>query len=373
MQRIKTKEAFMNISFKSYSIHNEDGSLALSYPAGISYATVSNSESDGGYRFSLGASIIKFKNIWLISYLESLVTENDTESRFVCKYSFDECKSFSNTGTIAGAEAPYSRSHGVFYNDGETLWAYCPKAMFGRSTPECLHPNLTLEAYRFNEKTLGWELIKTVLDEPFWPMCEPIRLSNGRLVMAGINRFVQKGGGCSSAVAISDGDPLSWRVVNLENPEKIKMWAETTVVEYPDRLVAFIRTNIEDSIVALSESFDSGDSWTPIRRSDIQANESKFYAGTLSDGRRYFIRNIGETSTTKGDRGRLTLAISVEDREGVFGEPMLIRHGFDVKSKYFKPQWAYPYAVEDDGKLYVVYSKHKENTELAIIPIKSLK
>ena len=34
--------------------------------------------------------------------------------------------------------------------------------------------------------------------------------------------------------------------------------------------------------------------------------------------------------------------------------------------------WAYPNAVEQDGKLYVVYSVNKEDCELSIIPLEGL-
>ena len=68
----------------------------------------------------------------------------------------------------------------------------------------------------------------------------------------------------------------------------------------------------------------------------------------------------------------MAILIGEGDDPTRFDRGYLIRHGFDVPATYFKSQWAYPYAVEENGSLYVIYTKHKEETELAIIPLASL-
>jgi len=36
------------------------------------------------------------------------------------------------------------------------------------------------------------------------------------------------------------------------------------------------------------------------------------------------------------------------------------------------PEWSYPYAVEHDGKLYVIYTSQKKHSVMTIIPVASL-
>lgn len=344
-----------------------------SFPEDIRYKTV-RAYGENGYKFTLGASIIKFNGVFIVAYLESLAKENDGASRLVCKYSFDNCKSFSEASVIAEANAEFAYSHSVFYDDGKSLWIFAPKAAFGRATPEDLHPNLVMEAYLFNENERSWTYQGTVLDTGFWPLCEPITLSNGRLIIGGCCPPYRKGRGCRGGVAISDGNPLSWKMVTLPNPDGIPMWGETAVADYGDELVAFVRINPKDGVAAISKSRDGGESWTPLVRSNIQANDTKMYAGRLQDGRHYLISNIDLTEGAP-DRGyRSTISVRVSESEAThFGEPYIIRNGFDYPARHFKSQWAYPYAVEENGFLYVVYTKHKEENELAVIPIASLK
>ena len=60
-------------------------------PNGIRYVAVHKKDEDE-YKFTLGAAIVKHKDIWVVSYLQSFEKENDSKSRIVCRYSFDDCK-----------------------------------------------------------------------------------------------------------------------------------------------------------------------------------------------------------------------------------------------------------------------------------------
>lgn len=359
------KENAMNNSTPEYTFDRSNPS----FPEGIRYKTVSRCEEDG-YRFSLGASIIKFKNLWVAAYLQSAVKENDERSRFVCKYSCDGCETWSSTQAIADADTEYGRSHGVLYSDGETLYAFCPRAKFN-GTDKFKEHDFAMEAYVFSPDTKAWELRGIVSTDGFWPLCEPIKLNNGDLLIAGL----ECKGTHQPAVAISrGGDCTHFDMVVIPNPDAIPTWGETTVLAYEKELVALVRSHRTEGVVLISRSRDFGQSWSPLAHTEIQAVDSKLYAGQLRDGRRYLIRNIGTSETPPSDRSRKTMTIALETEEGSlrFGDPYLIRHGFDEPARYFRSQWAYPYAVEEDGNLYVVYTKHKENTELAIIPIRAL-
>ena len=352
----------MGICAASAGLTNVDISTDANYtfPEGIEYIDVHNAKADG-FHFLLGASIVKFGDLWICGYGQSLVRENDTNTRFACKYSEDACKTWSEEYVIGGIEAEYCRSHGVFYNAGDTLYAYAPRAAFGHPTEDIHYPGLVMEAYRFDPADRSWTNLGVVLNDGFWPLGEPIEIRGDRLLMAGLDC---KTGTEQAAVAVADKDnPLAWEMIIIPNASGIGLWGESTVIDYGDKYVLFCRT--QQSKFAVSASTD-GLNWSNLAYTDFAATKSKPYGGTLSDGRHYLIYGINSRA------GQL---ITVGKAGGAYGfvKPYYIRSGFDTEPQFFKSkQWAYPYAVEDDGKLYVVYSEHKENCELAIIPIASL-
>ena len=332
----------------------------ITFPEGIEHIDVHNAEADG-YHFLLGASIVKFGDLWVCGYGQSLVKENDTNTRFACKYSDDNCKTWSEEYVIGPIEEEYCRSHGVFYNAGDTLYAFAPRAAFGRPTDDIHYPGLVMEAYRFNPADRSWTNLGVVLNDGFWPLCEPIEISGNRLLMAGLDC---KTGTEQAAVAIADKDnPLSWKMIMIPNDSVMGLWGESTVIDYGDRYVLFCRTT--SSKFAVSESTD-GENWSSLEYTDFAASNSKPYGGTLSTGSRYLIYAINS---------RKNQIITFGNTDGSYGfvKHYYVRNGIDKDPQFFtSKQWAYPYAVEEDGKLYVVYSEHKENCELAIIPIESL-
>ena len=75
-----------------------------------------------------------------------------------------------------------------------------------------------------------------------------------------------------------------------------------------------------------------------------------------------------------GDAHRDTLCIAVGN--GCFERVYLIRHGYQTPPRYWRfSEWCYPYAFEDTetNALYVVYAQNKEDCELAVIPLESLR
>ena len=336
----------------------------ISFPEGIEYIKVHNAEADG-YHFLLGASIVKFGGLWVCGYGQSLVKENDTNTRFACKYSEDNCKTWSGEYVIGPIEKEYCRSHGVFYNAGKTLYAFAPRAAFGTGGNGWVYPGLVMEAYRFNESDRSWANLGVVLEDPFWPLCEPMEISGGRLLMAGLDGAPSSSSTAPAAVAIADKDnPLEWKKIVIPRPSDMGIWGESTVIDHGERLVLFARTTA--GRYAVSESTD-GISWSSLRYTDLAASNTKAYGGVLSNGSRYLIYGLES-------RKHQLIAIGREDGSCGFVKRYYIRSGFETEANYkFGRQWAYPYAVEESGYLYVVYSEHKENCELAVIPIGSLR
>jgi hypothetical protein len=221
-------------------------------------------------------------------------------------------------------------------------------------------------------------------------MQEPIRMTDGNWVMAGISaRFdCSAGGKHPPAVAISHGDDLTrWELVVIPCQTPGNVWGESAVFTDGRRVVNVARYGA-DSRALMAVSEDCGRTWSPATPSNLPMTTSKPYCGTLRDGRHYL---IGTTATGCGDRrAPLTIALT-QPGESTFSSVLAIRPalcpGWRVES-HPNCSLSYPYAVEHDGRLYIAYSNNgggagrvgegrelwnNNSAELAVIPIGSLK
>lgn len=309
---------------------------------------------DGEYQFLLGAAVIKHNGELRVSFGNSYRGENDDNTILREKLSRDG-KSFEDNGRISQKDKGFGRSHGVYLEHKGELYAFCPKARFERIDA---YPELKTEAYAFKDGK--WSGLGIVLEDYFWPMCEPITLENGSLLMAGLKT------NCSSgAVALSDGDVTKWDMKLFPNPEGYEYWGESTVLKLKDRLVAIVRGGQKLECALVSESFDNGSTWSGLEKTNMIIDQSKMYAGKLSNGKSYLLFNA------RTGKWRDSLCIAVGDE--LFDKVYIIRYGFETPPKYWNTnEWCYPYAHEADGKLYVVYAKNKEDCEMAVIPVEAL-
>lgn len=309
------------------------------------------------YQFLLGAAIIKHKDVFYASWGNSFRMENDDNTILAQKCSFDGGKTWSDYRKISKTDKDYGRSHGVYFEYKDILYAFCPKAKYDSLDA---YPDLKMEAYKLDE-TGEWVCLGVVLDEDFWPMCEPIKLDNGAFLMAGLKTDTGE-----AAIALCDGKNITkWEMKKIPNPENFEYWGETTVLKQNDKLIAIVRGGKGAECILVSESYDNGVSWSGLEKSNFEISNSKMYAGTLSNGNNYIVFNA------KSENYRETLCVAT-GRE-LFDKVYVIRHGFEKPPSFWSMnEWCYPYAYEADGNLYVVYAKNKEDCELAIIPLESL-
>lgn len=325
---------------------------------GVEYVRV-HTAVEGEYQFLLGAAIIRHKAVFYSSWGNSFRKENDNNTILAQRCSFDGGKSWQDYTRISDRDPGFGRSHGVYFEQDGRLYAFCPRARFGRIDA---YPDLKTEGYVLDENNI-WRCLGTVLDGDFWPMCEPLKLDNGTLLMAGLKTATVE-----ASVALCGGDLTKWEMVVLPNPQGFEYWGETTVLKSKNKLTAIVRGGKGTDCALVSESLDGGRTWTGLEKSNFPIANSKMYAGTLADGSNYLVFNA------IGDAYRDTLCIAV-GRE-LFERVYLIRHGFDAPSRFGSgKQWCYPYAYEDreSGRLYVIYALNKEDCELAIIPTDSLR
>jgi hypothetical protein len=127
--------------------------------------------------------------------------------------------------------------------------------------------------------------------------------------------------------------------------------------------------------VATSDDFAR--TWTSSIESDLPMVTSKPCAGVLSTGQRSLVCTT--TSDSRGRRSPLTVAVSRHGEE-TFSRVFVIRHAeFPDGPGESHPRAAlsYPYATEQDGRLYVGFSNSggrgdHNSVEVAVIPITSL-
>jgi hypothetical protein len=127
----------------------------------------------------------------------------------------------------------------------------------------------------------------------------------------------------------------------------------------------------------VSLSTDYGRSWAMIRESNLPMAASKPYAGVLSTGQRFL---IGTTTADCGNNRRpLTIAVSRPGRKQ-FSRIYRIRDAVHDGPGESGPsvRLSYPYAIEHDASLYVVYSNdggrggNRNSAEMAVIPVEAL-
>ncbi|NQT12817.1 MAG: exo-alpha-sialidase, partial [Planctomycetes bacterium] len=262
-------------------------------------------------------------------------------------------------------------SHGVFLSHAGKLWAF-----HGTFTDRMQGVHTC--AYVLDEETGKWQPQGVVAEDGFWSTQEPLRMEDGNWIMAGISVAGGYGGPDDpAAVAISHGEDFSkWDVVIVPKPKGLEMWGESTVIVDGPRVLNISRWGRPIALAA--ESQDYGRSWTTMRPSNLPMAGSKPYAGTLSTGQRYLVATT--TADSGNRRSPLTIAVSRPGEE-VFQRIFRIRD-----AKWDGPgeshpgcRLSYPYAVEHEGKLYVVYSNdgsrggNRNSAEMAVIPVEALR
>jgi len=312
--------------------------------------------SEPGWQFLHGAAVIHHNGQLFVNWAHNPGAENTASELVRGRRSRDGGKTWGEAEFPApGFEGPRRNSHGVFHEQNGKLW--CFVSNFGIGEPKGVFPGLGAEAFTLNEETGGW-VSQGVVAKNFWPLDAPSKMADGNWIMGGLTSKI------TSCVAISHGDDLTkWDTVNINWPEG-RGFLETSVIVEDDEVIALIRNN---DWVAVSESKDYGRTWSEVMKANYPMAPSKPYADKLSTGQRYLVSNIG-------DRNTLVIAVSKPD-EKTLSKVWRVRYGkapANYAGKIKGGDWAYPYAYEHDGKLYVVYSVRKRECEMAIIPISSL-
>ena len=341
-----------------------------------------------GYRFLHGVALAWHKGKLFASFANNKEGENTGAEEIRCRISEDDGKTWGDIMPINREAIPgIAVSHGVFLSHQDTLWSF-NAAYTGHMS------KVHTRAYVYDESRGIWEPKGIVVEGGFWPLQEPTRMQDGNWIMAGIHAAEgthSSKNAYPAAVAISHGDDLTrWDLVVIPAPAglgMLQMWGESGVIVNGKHVINIARYGAENkALMAVSNDF--GRTWTESRPSNLPMAASKPYTGTLSNGQNYL---IGTTAADCGaQRTPLTIAVT-RPGESVFRKIYVIRRsvlpegpGESHPSAYL----SYPYAVENNGNLYVGYSNsggkvgragtgaqqiNNNSAELAVFPIDSLR
>lgn len=348
----------------------------LSVVEGVSFRVIKKwDRAADGYVFLHGVGLAWHKGKLYASIGHNKGAENTVTEEAQYRVSDDGGETWSELRVLDDGDEPnLAVSHGVFHSHDGKLWAF-HGAYYNHM--EKIHTR----AYWLNEKTGQWIKHGVVIEKGFWALNQPVKMSDGNWIMAGISagRYSSKGV-FPAAVAISHGNDFThWDYVEIPTaPEIQNMWGESAVIVDGPHVVNIARYG--DKAAALAAvSDDYGRTWSPSRISNLPMTTSKPAAGMLSNGQRYLVCTTA--TSNGGKRTPLTIALS-RPGEGVFSKTLIIRrslHASGPGESAERLSLSYPCAMEHNGNLYVGYSNNGgrrgnlNSAEMAIIPLASLR
>ncbi len=338
--------------------------------SGVRFSVIKKREPEvDGFSWLHGVTLTPYQENLYATWGANREAENTSTEVVQCSQSGDDGLTWSKPVTLLEGPPGLAASHGVTWTHGGELWGLFPRF-------EGFREHVRVEALVKDRQKDQWDTWGIVIQDGFWPMSAPILLGNGNYLVSGIH----VGGDYESshnppAVAISHGADLThWRTVVIPKSGSLHVWGESTVIADDADLLLISRGWTTSPWAYASESHDYGERWTPLQQTNLPMSPSKPFAGTLSSGVRYL---IGTTCADCGcKRWPLTIAL-MEPGKKVFSRIYSIRNdicsgpGESVQGLAL----AYPYAVEHNGSLYVVYSNdggrgaNLNSAELAVMPL----
>lgn len=283
--------------------------------------------------------------------------------------STDGGKTWSDIEVVAGGFADGKRRHEtaplLAREDG--VWALVGRYDFGSKSA------LGMEIWREHPATKQFAPVSDGIVAPdFIPFVAPQRLANGNWIVGGHLQKVTR-----AAVAISEGENLlRWRIVPLQD-DIHPGFPETALAVQGNDVLAIVRPDKAPNSMALASiSRDGRNSFSKLLPTTLPMEESKPFAGTLSNGRSYLIWNHG-----KERRNELWIAVTAPGTLYPFEKVWRLVGGpaealpadlAEIGETAPVHNWAYPEAVERDGTLYVVFSLNKRHCYMAAVPVAAL-
>ena len=217
-----------------------------------------------------------------------------------------------------------------------------------------------------------------------WSEPQPLRMADGQ-PMPGIleqDPLRLQSGRTVGAVHFRPG--LRVNPVYTDDPSALTGWTEAAFpagegsplepsqyVGIDGKLVMFFRDQASSFVKLASLSEDQGASWTPPMETNIPDSRSKQCAGTLPDGRAFWVGN------PTGSKSRRVLALALSTDGYSFDRAFLLAGPADLpprrnEGRYKTLGYNYPKAVVLGDTLWISLSINKEDAVLFRIPLESL-
>jgi hypothetical protein len=329
----------------------------------VKYHRVHTSEKP--ITFSIGAALVHFNGVWRSSWAANPdgVSENQGTEFVIERTSKDNGTTWSEERILAPQlDGGAFHSHGSYLIHNEKLYFF---AKLGPFTGPTKVFELGTDGKSWSDRGLA-----TANGVAFWPMDSPQQLNNGQWIMGGLGG---KNGHYPAVAIASDDNILKWEVKRLP-VRKFNGYGETTVITKGDEVLALSRNGALKSPM-VNMSSDAGKTWQALGAAGIPMVHAKPYAGRLSNGRPYLICNI-PPARKAAKRSRLCLLLG-PPQGMTLDQVWLLRPGNPPAARFngpqHNPQWAYPYAHESNGALYIVHHSAKEDIEMIVVPMNALK
>ena len=184
---------------------------------------------------------------------------------------------------------------------------------------------------------------------------KPIMLSDGRMLCPSSAENYRA---WTSWMHIFDIENNSWALSNaIEFPGNPHGLIQPTVWEAePGHIVSLMRSTQDIGVIARSDSFDNGETWSPAEATELPNPNSGIDAVKLADGRVVLIYN----HTTRDGEGRSTIHIAVSDDDAkTWSEPWLME---DEGGEY-----SYPAVIQaENGDVHVTYTWFRKGVRHAV-------
>ncbi|MFZ2277345.1 MAG: exo-alpha-sialidase, partial [Prosthecobacter sp.] len=224
-----------------------------------------------GYIWLHGVGLGWHKGRLYASFGHNKGEENTPGEQARGRVSSDGGQTWADTFTIgAGESDDHAVSHGVFLSHDGALWSF-HGSFYGHHLTDIDSSKVHTRAYRLNETTGKWESQGTVIQGGFWPLQEPVKMTDGNWIMSGIS----VGHGHPAAVAISHGaDFTQWDLVVIPAAEGLSMWGESSVIVDGANITNIARYGAKpQALISLSK--DHGRTWSTTAPSNLPMATSK--------------------------------------------------------------------------------------------------
>lgn len=190
---------------------------------------------------------------------------------------------------------------------------------------------------------------------------KPVLLDNGNLICGSST----EGDGWKIHFEITPDFGVTWRKIGPINDDKTINAIQPSILKYKDGRLQILCRSKNRAIVE-SWSNDNGDTWSPLRATNLPNNNSGTDAVTLFDGRQLLVYNHVKTpeGAKKGDRTPLNVAIS---EDGINWYAVFVLEDSEIS------QYSYPSVIQtSDGIVHIVYTWRRERIKHVVIDPKRI-